>query len=649
MSAPPISKRTILVVEDDTVTSLELTRKLSSFGYLVLPVVSRAEDALRVVEDERPDLVMMDISLEGEVDGIEAAIRMRTKLDVPVLFLTASSDDESVDRARAADAYGYLIKPVKSVELRTAVELALERHRRERSIREGWFSAVLRNIGDGVIATGKDGRVSFLNPIAEALTGHAMAAASGRPIRDVFNLVGQAGAPLADAIDEALRATRPVRLAADASLVRRDGSTVPVEGSASNVVDDAGKSLGVVVAFRDVSERRQLQSNLIVADRMVSMGLLAAGVAHEVNNPLSAVMANVDLARRVLEGLRTDADSPPAVIEAWEALDDAHESAERIRRIVLDLRIFARSEEERRTRVRLESVLESSLRMANNEVRHRARAVRDYGGAPAVEASESRLGQVFLNLIVNAAQAIPEGHAEANEIRVSTRTDEEGRAVVEIRDTGAGIEPDVLERLFQPFFTTKSVGEGMGLGLALCRRIVSDLGGTLTIESKLGVGTLARIVLPAAGTSSGSVSAPAPAEAASPPSSTRGRVLIVDDDANVAKALARILRVRHDVDICLAAREALAKLQGGARFDVIFCDLMMPEMTGIELYTELQAAVPEQAAKIVFLTGGAFTARAREFIDRVQSRCLAKPFDSRYVVALVDTAVERAARARTTP
>jgi len=646
VSAPPISKRTILVVEDDAVTSLELTRKLSSFGYLVLPVVSRADDALRVVEDERPDLVMMDISLEGEVDGIEAAVRMRTKLDVPVLFLTASSDDESVDRARAADAYGYLIKPVKSVELRTAVELALERHRRERSIREGWFSAVLRGIGDGVIATGKDGRVSFLNPIAEALTGRAMAEASGRPIREVFNLVGQAGVPLADAIDEALRASRPVPLAADASIVRRDGSTVPVEGAASNVIDDAGESLGVVVAFRDVSERRKLQSNLIVADRMVSMGLLAAGVAHEVNNPLSAVMANVDLARRVLEGLRTDADSPPAVVEAWEALDDAYESAERIRRIVLDLRIFARSEEERRTRVRLESVLESTLRMANNEVRHRARAVRDYGNAPAVEASESRLGQVFLNLVVNAAQAIPEGNAEANEIRVTTRTDDEGRAVVEIRDTGAGIEPDVLEQLFQPFFTTKSVGEGMGLGLALCRRIVTDLGGTLTVESKLGVGTLARIVLPAAGSTSGLVSAPAPAESVNP-SSTRGRVLIVDDDANVAKALARILRVRHDVDICLAAREALAKLQGGARFDVIFCDLMMPEMTGIELFTELQTVVPDQAAKIVFLTGGAFTARAREFIDRVQSRCLAKPFDSRYVLALVDTAVERAARGRT--
>jgi signal transduction histidine kinase len=163
-------------------------------------------------------------------------------------------------------------------------------------------------------------------------------------------------------------------------------------------------------------------------------------------------------------------DVGPALDEAGEALAEARQGAERVRNIVRDLRVFARGDEEQSGPVALRRVLDSSINIAWNEIRHRARLVKDYGDTPMVEANESRLGQVFLNLLLNAAHAIPEGETERNEIRVSTRTDGRGHAVVEIRDTGGGIPAAIREKIFDPFFTTKSAGEGTGLGLWICKR-----------------------------------------------------------------------------------------------------------------------------------------------------------------------------------
>jgi nitrogen-specific signal transduction histidine kinase len=387
---------------------------------------------------------------------------------------------------------------------------------------------------------------------------------------------------------------------------------------------------------------------LTVSDRMASVGTLAAGVAHEINNPLAALMANVDFSAHLVSKLAQEARAQTSEVEGkvttgvWrsmqlseleESLRDAKECADRVRNIVRDLKIFSRSEEDKTNAVDVRSILESSLRMAWNEIRHRARLVKEYSNVPPVEGNEGRLGQVFLNLIMNAAQAIPEGQAHKNEIRVITKQNNHGQVVIEIHDTGPGIPENIISRIFDPFFTTKPIGEGTGLGLAICHRIVTSLGGQLTVESQVGKGTVFRAILPIA---KSDIVELLPKSCVVLPDK-RGRLLIVDDEVSLGKVLKRALSQEHEVIVVTNARDALKLVSQGDSFDVIFCDLMMPEMTGMDLYTELLQLAPKQAEKMIFMTGGVFTNRARAFLEQVQNPRLEKPFDMSNLKALVYT------------
>jgi len=396
--------------------------------------------------------------------------------------------------------------------------------------------------------------------------------------------------------------------------------------------------------LRDVTlraERSRMQEQLVVSDRMASVGTLAAGVAHEINNPLAAVVANLEFAAEDVAKLVEDAragtgEGAPERIaqrlgELEEPLREARAAAERVRLIVRDLKIFSRSGEDKTGAVDIHGVIESSLRMTWNEIRHRARLVKEFGDVPRVEGNEGRLGQVFLNLIVNAAQAIPEGHADDNEIRIVTRRDDRGRVVVEVRDTGPGMSDAIIARIFDPFFTTKPMSEGMGLGLAICHRIVTGLGGELAVESQVGRGTVFRATLPVA---KDDAVEPAPAPEAVVPG-RRGQILVVDDEVVLGKVILRMLSREHDVAFVTSARDAIARVSAGERFDVILCDLMMPDVTGMDLHEALVRLAPEQAEKVVFMTGGAFTSRAREFLDQVDNPRVDKPFDAASLKAIV--------------
>jgi PAS domain S-box-containing protein len=389
-----------------------------------------------------------------------------------------------------------------------------------------------------------------------------------------------------------------------------------------------GRVTGVAIIERDISQKKQTEAQLIVSDRMASVGTLAAGVAHEINNPLASVMANLDLALH-------DAQAFSSSVQGSELLDelrDAREAAERVRRIVKDLKIFSRVDEDKLGPVDVEQVLESTLRIAWTEIRHRARLEKEYGHPPAVEANESRLGQVFLNLLVNAAQAIGEGDVRGNEIRLRTGVDAAGRVFVSIADSGSGMPPEVQARLFTPFFTTKPVGVGTGLGLSICHRIVSSVGGQIAVESELGRGTEFRVTLRAAR----SEPVPeAPPRCRDTPSTRRAHVLVIDDEVLITQVVKRTLGREHDVVGLNSAEDALQLLRSGERFDIILCDLMMPQLTGMDFFAELSAFCPEQAARVVFLSGGAFTARAREFLDEVRNPRLEKPIDTAGLRALI--------------
>jgi PAS domain S-box-containing protein len=397
-----------------------------------------------------------------------------------------------------------------------------------------------------------------------------------------------------------------------------------------------------VFVGEDVTEREQLRARLTIADRMASLGTLAAGVAHEMKNPLAYVLASLEFAARQVQALaqrmkaRPEGGQPAELDLLERSIEQAREGAERVNAIAKDLRTFARAEEDQREPIDVGAVLESSIRMVWNEIRHRARLVRDYSEVPKVTANEARLGQVFINLLVNAAHAISEGDAAANEIRVGTRRDQEGRVVIEVRDTGSGISDEHLGRIFDPFFTTKPAGSGLGLGLSICHGIVSALGGEISVESRLGKGSLFRVTLPGVPASDRPPpAAPAPPERAK----RRAKILLIDDEPAFRVSLGHLLGATHDVTTAASAREALDRVDSGERFDLLLCDMMMPEVTGIDLHEELRRKAPDQATRMVFLSGGAFTAQAQAFLKRVPNAYLEKPFTIEELNKLIELLV----------
>ncbi|MDI1446714.1 PAS domain S-box protein [Polyangium sp. 6x1] len=390
-----------------------------------------------------------------------------------------------------------------------------------------------------------------------------------------------------------------------------------------------GEETRAVVAFcRDVTERRHAEARMLLSDRLTSLGTMAAGVAHEINNPLSFVLANLEFIAGALHAAPPDAATLEA---ATQALDEALEGARRMRSIVRDMSTFSRvgSEAAERGPIDVHAVLEKAVRMTKHALRNRARVLRAFGDVPAVIGNESRLGQVFVNLLANAAQAMPERPESENEIRLVTRS-LDGRVAVEVVDNGVGIAPEHIPRLFDPFFTTKPVGEGMGLGLPVCHSIVTALGGEIRVESTPGVGTTFRVILPAAEPEENLREGLRPAGR-----DGRPRVLFVDDEPYVCAAVRRMLGRDMDLVCASGSEEALGLVRGGERFDAVLCDLMMPGTSGVALYATLLELDPALDRRVGFLTGGACTDEVRSFVGDVGDRLLFKPFEAEAFRALV--------------
>jgi PAS domain S-box-containing protein len=479
-------------------------------------------------------------------------------------------------------------------------------------------AALFESLLDAVVVMDLQGQVIDWNRRAEGLFGHAKRDVVGRRADE---LLGPTPTEAARAATVLLPLPGEPSGSREVTLRRKDGREVVAELVVVPLKDAAGRHVADVAIYRDVTERKQLEARLRLADRMAALGTLAAGVAHEINNPLAFVLGNIVFLEGALPRAGGDAAAPP---ELTNALADAKTGAERIRATVRDLLDLARAREaEAVTDVDVNAALEFTLKVAEPQFRHRARLVKRLDAVPPVAAPESRLGQVFMNLVINAAHAIPEGEPAKNEVRIATRFDPETESVViEVSDTGCGIAPEDQRRIFDPFFTTKPVGQGTGLGLSICHSIVGSLGGDIHVDSAPGRGATFRVRLPASAMTARTIPAAEAARAAA-----RRRILVVDDEPMVASVLQRLLGRRHEVVTASRASEALLLLRAGARFDAILSDLLMPEMTGMELFEKLRAELPDQAARMVFMTGGAYTDLARAFVSRQKARVIPKPID----------------------
>jgi len=419
------------------------------------------------------------------------------------------------------------------------------------------------------------------------------------------------------------------------------GAAIPVHVSARDVCDD-GVELSILsiydrtaeVALEDrlvAAERSRgaalAETQLHRANRLAQVGTVSASVGHEINNPLTYVLVNLmevvdDLLPELREAIRDgeSAETCEEIIQEIEHLVcETRTGGERIKHIVADLRIFARASDDEISLepVDLDELSSTAARMTRHNMGPQVCFEHFHDGEGRVLADAGRLSQVVINLLTNAAHAV-QGRRRP---RIHLRTEiHEDMAVIEVEDTGCGMDADTQARVFEPFFTTKPIGEGTGIGLSVCRSIVEAMGGTLTLQSEVGVGSTFRIEVPR-----GEVQV----DPSSPPEVLQGgtpeplSVLVVDDEPLVGRSVAHLLR-GWDVTVAGSGAEAL-RLMAACRFDLVLSDLLMPEMTGMQLYQHVLATDPEQASRFVFATGGAATLEARVFTTAHADRVLAKP------------------------
>ncbi len=522
-----------------------------------------------------------------------------------------------------------------------AVRDVSERVRAENALRrsETNFRALIEGSPDATLVH-RDGVVVYVNPGFLKLLGLPdLRSMIGRPVTDFLCAADRR--VLFPAIDDpAARAARIESANSPREVRFMRGETEVVTETREFVLDFDAKAAIVMVA-RDVTERHRLAARMYEMDRAIAVGNLAAAAGHEINNPLTYILGNTHFARLELRRLatqmragllqRSPLDVADRLDDIARALDEAQEGAVRVRSTVASLRSMARRDEPVGCRFRLDGGIDHAVGVAWNEIRHRARLERQYMAVPSVFGSEGRLTQVFVHLLLNAAHSIPEGDTDANEIRIAMYSDAE-RVYVDVMDTGCGMEPEALARAFEPFYTTRPPGEGAGLGLTISRQIVEAAGGTLTLSSEPGMGT----TVPAGAARFGRGRAlPAHRPVFPTPDCPPG--------ASCSSTTSRPSRAPFGTSwttgtaspTFTSARDALHRLRAGETWDVIFCDLHMPDMTGMQFHDAVRGFDPALADRTVFLTGGAFTGEARAFLRAVANPCLDKPFDAALIGRLL--------------
>jgi len=569
------------------------------------------------------DELVLDGDRRAVRGALAAAATSRTPVEVTLTLSTPAGPrwltctGEAVATPEGPRVTGLVIDATE----RTLAVQELRRH-----------ALIFQNLDDGAVVLDIGGRVLDVNPAAEALLGRRAADALGA---EALPLLGIAEASV-DSIVSGVAAAG--RWRAELEVAAADGRRIPCEVSAVPIRRDEHELLAVALLLRDVRERRQLLGQLALAERLASVGTLSAGLAHEINNPLTWIIGNLEFASAEIERLRaalgeTGGARPFAAADAdglAAALKEGTQGARRIAAIVRDLRVFARRDESGTPApVDVRRAVEVALEMCSPSLRHRAKLDAQYAEVRPVLGHEHRLTQVFVNLLVNAGQAIPDERVAEATITVRVEPTAGGHARVTIGDTGLGIPREVLRRIFDPFFTTRAVGTGTGLGLSIVHGIVTALGGKIEVDSEVGRGTTFTVELPTVDpVPRAAVSTPVPAVAAA-------RVLVVDDEPLVVTALARNLR-GHAVRGATSAQDAQRLLEREP-FDCVLCDLMLPGTTGMELYEAVKARDPALAQRFVFMTGGAFTPRAKAFVSETKVPVLAKPLD----IAAVRKAIAR--------
>lgn len=640
----------ILIVEDEGLIAADIQRKLERLGYPLPAIAQSGQEALRCAQSTPFDLILMDIRLKGDLDGIATALALKTEFETPVVYMTAHSDQETIGRAKLTEPPGYILKPITDGDLGSVVQISLYRHQMERRVRtsEAWLSTTLRSVGDGIIATDPAGEIVFMNPVAERLTGWPGTDAHGHQLMHILDLLEETtGQPALNPISNLLagesrsfhliskngtvnmvevacfenRASatsmQPTFPAPAAPRLRSDSAMGAA--AAGTPVDDL---LGAIVVFRDITARRQMEGRLVQSQRMEAVANMAGGLAHDFNNQLTVILGYAHELCAQGEG------------ETKEAALEIKEAASTAASITSQLLMLSRRSATCFEVLNVNEVICEVQPMISHSLGKTRVLVNDLGSPEGfVRGDRTQLKQVLLNLALNARDAMPRG----GELRIETSIVEIARESQETRlyrpgryvrlrmaDTGEGMDKTTLARIFEPFFTTKKVGFGTGLGLSIAHSIIVQSGGYLGAESEPGHGTTFEILLPYVDTLRRIHEVPGlERSTCEDPIAT---VLLVDDEDAVRRLMHMVLE-REGYQLLEAGNAEEAELIAEIYekpIHVLVADVMMPGRTGPELAARLKPSRPDM--QTLFVSGFPHDSWKPHGLSNGNLNLLPKPF-----------------------
>jgi signal transduction histidine kinase len=589
-----MSQAKILIVEDEGLIANDIAFQLTRSGYNVLAIASSGEGALNLLQNMQPDLVLMDIRLSGDLDGIDTAARVRSEYRLPVIFLTSHADVETLARAKQVTPSGYVVKPFRQVNLCSAIEMAIFKHKSDLALldREALIFTVLQSTSDPMIVVNPQGCVQFLNFKAEQLLQRTLAQCFGFKWTEVMFLVDPNGTVLED-----LSSLRDTEFLPGTVIRRPDQSELAIEGAVAPSYAD-GALAGLVITIRDVSRRREQEAKQRQEQKMVALGRLASGVAHDFNNILTVIIGHVSQLK--------SSDSSSDSIARIDAVIDAANTAAGVTRQLLTMsgNVVMESEE-----LDVNDRIQHLMALMNAALgSHIATSTILDSSTGKIRMNGSQFDQILMNLLMNARDAMPSGGnvtiSTSNIDHPSTQENEVVDSYVRIvvKDSGPGIPAETQEHIFDPFFTTKSQGVNCGLGLSIIYGIVKDAGGQINVRSAVGLGAEFEVLLPRVDSLSrvGLLASTVHAKqwTAQTPART---ILLAEDDSIVRELLSSYLGdLGFNLIVAVDGQEAIeAADKYAGHIDLLLSDVRMPRLDGMALVQLMSVSRPETKALLM--------------------------------------------------
>lgn len=535
--ASKIVKAKVLIVEDENIVAFNIQNRLEGLGYTVTAVISSGEVALQKVAETFPDLVLMDIKLKGTIDGIQAAEQIRKEFQIPVVYLTAYTDEETLNRAKLTEPYGYILKPFEARDLGTTIEMALYKHMIERQLREReqWLATTLKSIGDAVITTDSQGLVTFMNPVAEALTRWKQEEVLGNELNQVFHAINEKTRQVVEnPVKLALEAGVTVGLDNHTLLIAKDGSEIPIDDSAAPIKNDAGNILGAVLVFHDVTEQQRVKALLERTNEELEVRVAESitqlretneqlrqeiarrrGLEEELRSALAKERELNELKSRIIATVSHEYRTPLTtilssadILEHYDSRLTAEKKKNHFQRIQSSIKYLTKLVEDMLF-VHQAEIGNLEFNPAPLDVeRVASEIVNEFHGNSTSQQSinfecqgicrnafldEKLLQLILRNLLSNAIKYSP----KTSPVRLELSC-ELNQIVLRVSDQGIGIPAGEKSLLFNPFFRGSNIGvtPGVGLGLVIIKECVDLHGGEIFVESEVGKGTTFTVTLP---------------------------------------------------------------------------------------------------------------------------------------------------------